>query len=193
LDKFNLKPDNILPPKQGRLLVSEPFQEDSYFSRTVILLCEHNEEGSLGFVMNNYVELNLSDLISNFPDSDSRLAIGGPVDNGKVFYLHRYGNKIKGSHHVVDDIYMGGDFNQLKNLMELEENTDQQLRFFIGYSGWSETQLEDELRQHAWYVSEVNDLALMDTNREDLWGSALRKMGGDFANLANFPTDPSLN
>ena len=143
---MNINPDNLLPPRKGRLLVSKPFLDDPYFKRTVILLCDHNEEGSFGFVLNKYVDLDLSDIKLNIPGVGDKLAIGGPVENKNVYYLHQYGNEMPDSIHVIDDLYMGGSFEDLKVLMASPEFNPNKVRFFIGYSGWTVDQLLEELK-----------------------------------------------
>lgn len=189
----NINPDNLLPPRKGRLLVSKPFLDDPYFKRTVILLCDHNEEGSFGFVLNKYVDLDLSDIRLNLPGVGDKLAIGGPVENKNVYYLHRCGEHMPDSVHIIGDLYMGGSFDDLKILMASPDFDPNMVRFFIGYSGWSVDQLLEELNTESWYVAECDPELVMNTNTEDLWGEVLRRMGGDYANLANFPSDPTLN
>lgn len=193
LKKVNINPDNLLPPRKGRLLVSKPFLDDPYFKRTVILLCDHNEEGSFGFVLNKYVDLDLSDIKLNIPGVGEKLAIGGPVENKNVYYLHRYGSEMPGSAHISGDLYMGGMFDDLKVLMASPEFDKNKVRFFIGYSGWTTDQLLEELNSESWYVADCDPELVMNTEMDDLWGEVLRKMGGDYANLANFPSDPKMN
>jgi len=189
----NINPDNLLPPRKGRLLVSKPFLDDPYFKRTVILLCDHNDEGSFGFVLNKYVDLDLSDIKLNIPGVDDRLAVGGPVENKNIYYIHSYGNEMPGSVHIVDDIYMGGSFGDLKELMATPDFNPKKVRFFIGYSGWTTDQLLEELNSESWYVADCDTAIIMNSEIDDLWGEVLKTMGGDFANLANFPSDPKLN
>lgn len=174
-------------------MVSKPFLDDPYFKRTVILLCDHNEEGSFGFVLNKYVDLDLSDIKLNIPGVGDKLAIGGPVENKNVYYLHRYGDEMPGSIHITGDLYMGGVFDDLKVLMASAEFDHNKVRFFIGYSGWTADQLLEELNTESWYVTDCNPELVMNTEMDNLWGEVLREMGGDYANLANFPSDPSMN
>lgn len=190
---FNLDPDNEMAPGRGRLLIATPFLEDPYFSRTVVLLCDHNDEGSFGFVLNRYIDLDLPDLLSHLPKTTGRISLGGPVENNSLYYLHRLGDAIAGSQHIVDDLYLGGDFEALTDALELGAIEPGRIRFFIGYSGWSEKQLDDEIEQRSWYVRELQGLPVMDTERDDLWNLALLGMGAPFANLAHFPADPKLN
>ena len=116
-DILDLDPENQLPPARGRLLVSEPFLPDPYFRRTVVLLCDHNEEGSFGFVLNRHMDITVSELMENMPVVDSRVSIGGPVQSGNLYYLHTIGPHITGSVEVVDGVHMGGDFEQLRAVL----------------------------------------------------------------------------
>lgn len=190
---LDLRPENKLPPAAGRLLVSEPFLPDPYFRRTVILLCEHNKEGSFGFVLNRAMDLAVNDLMENMPPIGSHLGIGGPVQSGNLFYLHTLGPRLDGSHAVVDGVFMGGDHDQLRAMLMADPRLGRHVRFFVGYSGWGEDQLEKEMNERSWLVCEADKRRIMNVGRQDLWADTLRAMGREFAPLANFPEDPALN
>ncbi len=185
--------NKILAPAKGRLLISEPFLNDPHFKRTVILLCDHNEHGSFGFVLNNYVNINLSEVVADLDPIKSKVSVGGPVQKDSIFYLHTIGESIPGSVHVCDGIYMGGDFEVIKERINqglIEANS---IRFFIGYSGWGKDQLAWEMKEKSWIVSESSPEQIMDTKYLNLWSQSLRSMGKDYAMLANFPSDPNYN
>jgi len=142
-------------PKMGKFLISEPFLPDPNFSRSVIFLTEHNDEGSVGFVLNRELDIPITEAIDDFPEFDGPLYVGGPVDNTSLFYLHTLGEKISGSHHIIDNLYWGGEFDDLKALLKSREATPAKVRFFTGYSGWEETQLDKEMRQRSWIVADA--------------------------------------
>ncbi|MCB0791578.1 MAG: YqgE/AlgH family protein [Flavobacteriales bacterium] len=192
-DPLDLDPDNRLPPKRGRLLVSEPFLSDPYFRRTVVLLCEHNDEGSFGLVLNRFLDIEIGDLMEDMPPIRSRVSIGGPVQSGNLYYLHTFGRRVEGSVPVVDGVHMGGDIEQLRAILKADPKLARHVRFFVGYSGWSEEQLARELEERSWLIGPANKRRIMRTEIEDIWGETLRSMGRTFAPLANFPEDPSLN
>ncbi|MFZ1686631.1 MAG: YqgE/AlgH family protein [Flavobacteriales bacterium] len=192
-DPLELDPRNALPPQRGRLLVSGPFLPDPYFRRTVVLLCEHDEEGSFGFVLNRFIDLEIADLVEGFPRINTRISIGGPVQSGNLYYLHTLGLRLEGSEEVVAGVFMGGDFEQLRGMLGADPTLARHLRFFIGYSGWGKDQLNGEMEQHAWLVGQGTKQRIMNTKRDDLWAQTLRSMGADFAPLAGFPEDPTLN
>lgn len=193
IDPLELRPENRYAPKKGRLLISEPFLSDPYFRRTVVLLCEHNDEGSFGLVLNRYIDVGIKDLLNGFPDVGTRVSIGGPVQSGELFFLHTLGPHIEGGLPVVDTVQFGGDIDQLKDLITADHRLMKHVRFFVGYSGWSSGQLNAELEQRSWLVFLGDRRRIMNVGRTDAWGNTLRAMGRAYAPLANFPEDPTLN
>lgn len=192
-DPLDLDPENRLQPARGRLLVSEPYLPDPYFRRTVVLLCEHNEEGTFGFVLNRNMDMAVNDLMENMPPIGSQVGIGGPVQSGSLYYLHTLGKRIEGSLEIVDGVFTGGDYDQLCGVLKADARLTRHVRFFVGYSGWGKDQLEKELREKSWLIAQGDKKRIMDIRTADLWGATLRGMGRSFAALANFPDDPSLN
>ncbi len=186
-------PENQKEPKRGSLLLAEPFLDDPYFKRTVIILCEHNEEGSFGFVLNNYVEVEIENIISHMPKFDTRVSIGGPVKHSNLYYIHTLGDKLEDSLPITPTLFMGGDFEQLKGLIERGEINKNEIRFFVGYSGWSENQLQEELNENSWFVAEGFEGLLMETANDDLWADIVKSLGKEYEHLANYPQDPNLN
>jgi len=193
VDQFNIKPSNNLDPAKGRLLIAEPFMEDPYFKRSVVLMCEHNSDGTFGFILNRFVDMKLEDLLDGTPPFDSRVGIGGPVDASNLFYLHTLGDEIADSVKITEGLYMGGNFEQLKLMIMSGAIGAHEIRFFVGYSGWDKDQLISELIDEAWYITEINGLPLLNADADNLWSLALKSMGGPYANLVNFPVDPNLN
>lgn len=190
---IDLTVHNKLEPKKGRLLITEPFEESEYFQRSVILLCEHNEDGSFGFVLNNYQDVSLSEF-EGLPDFDTRISLGGPVSTRNLYYIHTLGDKLEGSIHVWDDIHAGGDFEQLKNMIKAGNVEQHEIRFFLGYSGWVENQLEGEIKHNAWLVSDIENVPqIMDVNNDKLWSELMGKQGGKYKAFAHFPKDATLN
>jgi putative transcriptional regulator len=192
-DPLELDPLNRLSPAKGRILVSVPFLQDPYFRRTVVLLCEHNSKGSFGLVLNRFVDVQVADLMEGLPPMRSRVSIGGPVQSDSLYYLHTFGVRIEQSAEVIDGVYVGGEFEQLRDLLKADATLAKHVRFFVGYSGWGEEQLAKEMAQRSWIVGKTRRTRIMSTAAGDLWATALRDMGGKFAPLANFPEDPSLN
>ncbi len=190
---LDLNPGNSITPARGRLLVSEPYLIDPYFRRTVVLLCAHDKEGSFGFVLNRFIDMDIADIMENMPPINTRVSIGGPVQSGNLYYLHTFGPRVEGSVAVVGGIHMGGDFEQLRSMLATDPRLGKHVRFFVGYSGWGQDQLDKELNERSWLISPADKRRVMNTKLKDLWGDTLRGMGKAFAPLANFPEDPSLN
>ena len=191
MDLFNYR-SAILPAK-GRLLVSEPMLADPNFERTVILLCAHDSEGSFGFVLNKPSPSQLDELVEWPGDGDLPTFVGGPVQQDTLQFLHRFG-ELDGAVQVLPGIFWGGDFDGLRQMALKGELDPEQVRFFLGYSGWGAGQLDDELKDNAWIVSDkVDDELIFLTEPADMWPQALRRMGGRFARFVNYPTDPRLN
>ena len=189
---------NKITPKKGRLLITEPFEDSSNFNRSVILLCEHNEDGSFGFVLNNFVDVHLSDF-QDLPNAEimgfePKIGLGGPVSSKNLYYIHTLGDKLPNSVQITNDIYAGGDFEQLKNMLYSGIIKENEVRFFLGYSGWVENQLDGELNRNAWLVTDIDDTAeIMGTNNETLWSDYMSRQGGKYKAFAHFPKNPTLN
>jgi putative transcriptional regulator len=186
-------PDNTIEPSRGSVLIAEPFMDDPFFKRTVILMCEHNEEGSFGFVLNHYIEDTMSKLMPDLGAISSRVSVGGPVKNSNLYYIHALGDRIEDSLKITDNLYMGGNFEQLKELVRKGQVSNEDIRFFVGYAGWSAGQLDQELKSKSWFVTEADEPLLMDTSHDDLWTAMVSRLGQEYAHLVHTPHDPSLN
>lgn len=185
---------NSKTPTQGALLLSDPFAGDSYFTRSVVLLCDHNDEGSFGFVLNNYLEVDLHTLHPSFPEINSRIGIGGPVDTQSIFYIHSFGDQIENSIKINENLYFGGDFNQLIALLQKDESLNAQVRFFLGYAGWSINQLNEEIKENAWIVTNAySNNEVLSTQHFDLWKELMQKQGAKFKLMSEFPLNPNNN
>jgi putative transcriptional regulator len=182
-----------LMPSAGRILLSEPFLFDPNFKRSVILLTEHNEEGTVGFILNRPMDLSINDAIAEFPKMDKEIFHGGPVSQDSLFFLHKLGDKIEHSQEILPGLYWGGDFDQLKTLIDLKQATEEDVRFFVGYSGWSPGQLDDEIKERSWIVAKCTVQQVMDAKEKDFWKDIMKSLGKKYAVMASFPEDPSLN
>lgn len=190
-DFFRVENEDMTP-EQGRILISEPLLNDSYFKRSVVLLTEHSENGSVGFVLNKPIDIPITDVISDFPSFNITLYVGGPVGKDTVHYIHTLGELIPNSVHVKDNIYWGGDFEQVKEYIREGLIQPSQIRFFLGYSGWSPKQLEGEIDNNAWLVSEVESSKIMKPD-ENLWKKILQNLGSHYKSWTNCPENPTLN
>lgn len=178
--------------KNGNLLVAEPFMGDANFDRSVILVCEHSPSGTFGLVLNQSTDLHLSDIIEDV-HPDLPLFVGGPVQQNTLHFIHRRPDLIDGSIRVTEGVYWSGDFNQVKQAVNLGTLTEHDARFFVGYSGWNEGQLEAELQQKSWIISNAQADFLFDTPAKEFWRGVLKRMGGEYKSIAHYPVDPRLN
>lgn len=193
---FNIdffKVTNDKRAEKGKILISEPFLSDNYFKRSVVLLTEHNQEGSVGFVLNKPIDVSLEEVIGDFPYLDCGLSIGGPVSTNTIHYIHKLGELIPDSIKVTNTLYWGGSFDVLKQKIQEGVINQNNIRFFLGYSGWSPNQLEDELKENAWLIGDISDNMVMKAIHSDFWNEVLKRMQNKYKVWANFPENPSLN
>lgn len=189
---FKIQSNNILPSR-GKILISEPFLRDLTFGRSVILLIDHSEEGSMGLIINKQLPLFLNDLIKDFDHIDEiPLYKGGPISTDTLFYLHTLKN-IPGAIPINKELYLNGDFNSIKEYIRQGNIITNRIRFFLGYSGWESKQLYNEIKENTWIVSKEENSYLMDTETKHMWKQALGKMGNKYEAWSRFPQVPTLN
>ncbi|MBK7174292.1 MAG: YqgE/AlgH family protein [Bacteroidales bacterium] len=183
----------VLQPASGRILVSEPSLTDRFFARSVVLLAEHDTEGSFGLIINKPSEIKLSQITDEFPDFDPFIYLGGPVKVENLYFIHTKGDEIEGSLRILDGLFWGGDVKQIKEMIRTKAITDKDIRFFIGYAGWQPRQLEKELSENAWLVLNTSVEEVFKVNTEHTWRKILISMGDDYAPWVNYPEDPQMN
>lgn len=183
---------STVKPDKGNLLISEPFMSDSNFKRTVILLTENNTDGTVGYVLNQKSNYLLKDVIADCWDSDKQIFVGGPVANDTLHFIHKVPNKIVGGVDLGNGIFWGGDFESLKIQINNYNIHDDEIKFFIGYSGWNPDQLNNELEDNSWIVSNKYNIDMV-FDENDIWKEAILNMGVKYAHIVNFPEDPALN
>src|SRR3954469_14533373 len=144
----------MVTPGPGILLIADPFLKDPNFMRTVIFLCEHQNEGSFGFVLNRPYEYTLDELVSGAEGMKLPVFSGGPVQMDTIHFLHQYPDLIPGGFEVINGVYWGGDFETAIELIKDGKIDTDHIRFYVGYSGWGEGQLNDELQEKTWLTVE---------------------------------------
>lgn len=186
--------DKLITPERGDLLISEPYLPDPNFERTVIYLCEHDETGTFGFVLNKKAHVGLSEVIDEAGDYQADLFIGGPVQQDTLHFIHRHTPLNESSKLVKNGVFWGGDYEKLLEMMNTHSIIPQDIRFFVGYSGWAPDQLMDELKEKSWIVLKgASSEMIFDWDNHDMWKECLRTMGGKFRLMSNYPKDPRLN
>ncbi len=185
---------SLLNPDAGRLLISEPFLADPNFKRSVILLTDYGEDGAVGFILNQRSNLLVKDVIPDFEMADFPLFVGGPVEVDTIHYIHRCYDRLNSGEEIMDGVYWGGNFETLKVLMNNNSIKADEVKFFLGYSGWSFGQLEEEIKENTWIVSDqYHQDTIFSHNEEALWKEVIINLGPKYAHVSNFPSDPNLN
>lgn len=180
--------------QKGTFLVATPDIEGSIFFRSVLLICEHNENGSFGLVINKSIELELPEEVLNMKNLENpqvRILSGGPIQTNQMMLLHTSDTISKQTLKICDDVYLGGDLSFLQE--SLTDKSGPQINLCFGYSGWGATQLEREFLDGHWFIYPASKKLIFDTPIDKLWQIILREMGGKYASLSMIPEDLSLN
>lgn len=186
-----VKPEIV---QKGTLLLADPFMLDQNFRRSVILLCSHQDKlGTVGFILNKKLELSVNELISDFPEFDSIVNYGGPVSTETIHYIHDCGDILDDSEEISDGIYWGGDFEKLKFLIESELIQPHNIRFYLGYAGWSAMQLKDELEYGSWIISQMHPNHILKSKPKSLWRDVLHQKGDSYSVIGEIPDSFYLN
>lgn len=181
-------------PASGDLLLAKPMLPDDHFNRTVVLLTEYSETtGSVGFVMNRKMDLEVHNLVHDFPMSNFPVYYGGPVQTDNLYFIHTLGNLIPNSVAINNDYFWNGNFEQLQVLIEAGQVDSKHVRFFMGYSGWGSGQLEAEITENAWLIVDSKNIPLLTSSSETMWKNFMLQMNNQYRIWANAPQDPILN
>ena len=187
-DYFNYKSNNKV--KKGSVLISEPFMKDPFFIRSVILICEHNDEGSFGYKLNSPCNKANMKLLDN--DILENLHFGGPVENEYLNFIHNCENPKINSNKISEGLFFGGDIIFFKKL--INNNRNIKFKFFVGYSGWTTDQLDNEIESNSWIViNDYDNKYLFNKGNKSYWSNFLKNIGGISKIFSNYPLDPSLN
>jgi putative transcriptional regulator len=182
-----------LKPTKGKLLIAEPtILDDKSFNRTIILLAEHTQNNTVGFILNRPLEYTINDLL---PDINCLLPIyqGGPVEQDNLYFVHKIPELLPESVEISNGIFWGGNFEALKKLLNTNDVKALDIRFFLGYSGWDKHQLEEEMSQNSWFVAENDFENIFSLDEVTLWKNKLLQKGGNYKLWANAPSDFNLN
>lgn len=191
-DIFKIQSNRALPAR-GKILISEPFLSDTNFSRSVVLLVDHTEEGSMGIIMNKKLPMMVNDVVKEFKYlNDIPLYRGGPVGTDTLFYLHTL-EDVKGAYPIGNGMYLNGDFNAIKKYILQGNLIEGNIRFFLGYSGWENEQLKQEIEKDTWMIGSGDVVSLMGLPVKDMWRISLGSLGAKYETWSHFPRIPSLN
>ncbi|WAC03142.1 YqgE/AlgH family protein [Lacinutrix neustonica] len=184
----------LTKPKKGDLLIAEPsIIGDLSFNRSIVLLTNHSEEGSIGFILNKPLDYTINDLI---PEINAAFKVynGGPVEQDNLYFIHKVPELIPNSIEISLGIFWGGDFSVVSKLIVEEKINEKDIKFFLGYSGWDINQLEEELKSNAWVVTKnVYKNTIIEKDYEFFWKEKMIELGGDYSIWSNAPENPSYN
>ena len=184
----------LIKPKKGDLLIAEPsIIGDIAFNRSIVLLADHNKEGSIGFILNKPLEYTINDLIPEI-EAEFKVYNGGPVEQDNLYFIHKVPDLIPNSIEISLGIYWGGDFNKVAELIAQKKLSEKNIRFFLGYSGWEANQLDEELKSNSWVVTEnIYKKGIIEKDYEAFWKEKMLEFGGEYSIWSNAPENPSLN
>ena len=191
-DLFTILPEDKIP-ERGKILISEPFLYDVFFYRSIIYLTDHNSEGSIGFVLNKALDIKISDALEGFDNCNAALYMGGPVAPDTLHYIHSLGKMIPNSLEINNNIFWGGDIDAIRAVIKTGKVAANQIRFFLGYSGWTAGQLEQELTENSWVIASAKHDLVMNDYGDDTWKQTLRNLNTKYRIWADFPASPEMN
>ncbi|MDQ0782974.1 YqgE/AlgH family protein [Chryseobacterium sp. W4I1] len=177
---------------KGKILISTPDISGDIFSRSVVLIIEHNESGAFGLILNKK-NGQMSSKFKNFFDFKIEVYDGGPVENDKVFFIVKEKKVTEVFSEINKDFYLTEDIESIISAVLNKELDINDVKIFSGYSGWSAEQLDDEVHRKLWTVVDVYNLDYTLPNDQTLWKSIMQNLGGEYLLWANSPEDISLN
>lgn len=181
-----------IKPDTGKLLIAEPFLTDPEFARSVVLLCSHGEEGTIGFVLNRISMNNIGDLLPDMLGIEIPIYDGGPVQPDTLHIIHKIPEEMGGVE-IFPGVYWGSSYENLSRMIEDGRVDQQNVRLFAGYAGWETGQLESEMKEKSWIVAGATEKIIFEQDSTQIWRMALKSLGDDFAYMANLPLHPQLN
>ncbi|TSJ39540.1 YqgE/AlgH family protein [Mucilaginibacter corticis] len=185
---------NSITAAAGRLLISEPFMTDPNFKRSVILLTEYADSGAMGFILNHQSDYLLGDVLPDTAYSELPVYVGGPVAANTLHFIHCVPEKIEGGIEICPGIYWGGDFESVKEQIAGYRLNQSEIKLFMGYSGWTPAQLDEELKENSWIVAEKCSAdTIFNVSEQNMWKEVVISLGSRYAHIANFPENPQLN
>ncbi|WP_313384216.1 YqgE/AlgH family protein [Chishuiella sp.] len=177
--------------KKGTILIAKPTLTNDIFQRSVVLITDHIESGSIGFILNRSTNLPINIFVSEL-EADTIVYEGGPVDKENVYYIHKRPDLIKNSEKIIGDIYWSGAYEDVKKAVNSQLIKPDEIKFMIGYCGWSPKQIVNELNNNSWEIIDLN-FDIFERWDSDLWKILMKQLGGENLLWVNTPADPSMN
>ncbi|MEO8085916.1 MAG: YqgE/AlgH family protein [Bacteroidota bacterium] len=176
--------------RTGSILLAKPFWAEEAYKRSVILVISHSDEGSTGIILNKMSNLSVNDALPEL-DHHTPLYYGGPINKKTISYVHSNPN-LPDAFYLGNDLFWGGNYDLLLELIAAGKFNPSDCRFCAGFVQWSPGELENEVNDDKWWVSELSRQELFLQAAEDLWGVKLVDDGHLYGLLNPYP-DPSMN
>lgn len=179
--------------QKGTILIARPTLMTDVFHRSVVLLTDHSEDnGSIGFVLNKSLHIPVSEFLNDLNSQDN-VYEGGPVDQENIFYIHNRPDLIMDSEKIMENLYWSGNFNDVKHAINNGYLSENEIRFYLGYSGWATNQLQTEIENNAWNVVNNVNFDFFKNWHNNLWKNHMKNLGGENLLWLNMPDDPAMN
>ena len=173
---------------KGNILIASPnLLFDSFFSKTIILLVDETKDGYTGFILNKPLEIKIKEIES------LEIYKGGPVSNDNLYFIYKTKSPIKGSLKISDNVYWGGNIDEVFKMIKENIINTNNVRFFIGYSGWDHNQLEVEIKNKNWIVKKNKAENILTINSQKHWRDEMKKLGGEYLLWSESPENPIFN
>jgi len=186
-----------LRAQPGTLLAAWPDLMDPNFMHAVVVMCQHDDQGAYGLVVNRRTDGRLMDLLPDHPvlgSSTFPVHLGGPVDHGTLQFLHTEPERIPGGVSLDGRLWLGGELDAMARFAtEDPEAAQRSLRVFLGYSGWGAGQLDLELARGSWVPAAPSLAVVFGEDGEPTWRRVVRSIGREGESLRSMPPDPNWN
>ena len=179
-------------PKMGSLLIAEPFISEAAFKRSVVLISQNNVKGTIGFIINKPTQLKVNEALDDFPEVDAIIYWGGTIKTDSVYYIHSI-STLTGAKKITEGVYWGGDYTELKLMIESGEADVEDIKFLAGFCAWSPTELEQQIKEENWWLTFADGHSVFIEEPTVIWGNILQRMGHVYGILNDFPVDPEMN
>ncbi len=180
--------------KKGNAIISTPsLIDDLYFHRSVILITESDKNNSMGFIINKKLEYTLNEVTNKlkyfFP-----LYYGGPVEPDSLFFVYKSKVNISESKTISENLKWNGDFEEILKKINQNKITKGDIKFFLGYSGWTKSQLEQEINSKSWELIKIlNEKYVFTDKTESIWKKSIQSFGEKYLIWSNTPDNPNHN
>lgn len=178
-------------PGIGKLLIAEPLLADNIFSRAVVYIADEVKNTHMGFILNQKSGMKLNEALEGFENADLDLYLGGPVEPDVVHFIHTF-RSVKNSCKIADNLYLDGDLDQIRKYIQKGIANSNNIKFFLGHSGWSQGQLTEEINNNSWLVANSNPKMVFNKSKK-LWDKALNLVDKRYQIWKNFPVNPEFN